>query len=168
MSNMSLYEIDSRIQAILDGIYDAADENGEVGEIDLTELKELQAARETKLENIALYAKNLAVEASAIKNEENTLKERRERLERKCERMKGILIDAMKADGNKKIFSPRFEAVIRDTKKTDITDESLIPEEYMNVKVTKTPDKTAIKKAIESGKEVAGAKLIENSTITIK
>ena len=67
--SVSLYEIDSRIQAILDGIYDAADENGEVGEIDLTELKELQAARETKLESIALYAKNLAVEASAIKNE---------------------------------------------------------------------------------------------------
>ena len=166
--SMSLYEIDSRIQAILDGIMDAADENGEVGEIDLTELKELQAARETKLENIALYAKNLAVEASAIKNEENTLAERRERLERKQERLEAILISAMKADGNKKISSPRFEAVIRDSKKTNIIDESLIPKEYMNVKTTTTPDKTAIKKAIEAGKKVAGAELVANSTITIK
>ena len=101
---MTLYEIDSRIKEIIDNIYDQADEDGEVGEIDLTELKELQEAREVKLENIALYAKNLASEASAIKEEENILAERRKRLERKCERMKGILINAMKEDGNKKIF----------------------------------------------------------------
>lgn len=165
---MSLYEIDSRIKEILDSIYDAADENGEVGEIDLTELKELQAARETKLENIALYAKNLAVEASAIKEEENTLSERRKRLESKCERMKAILINAMREDGNKKISSPRFEAVLRDSKKTEILDESLIPEEYIKTKIEKTPDKTAIKKAIEAGADVAGATVITNTTITIK
>ena len=166
--SMSLYEIDSRIREILDSIYDAADENGEVGEIDLTELTELQEARQVKLENIALYVKNLAVEASAIKEEENTLADRRKRLERKCERLKGILINAMKEDGNKKITSPRFEAVLRDSKKTEITDESLIPEEYLNIKVTKTPDKTAIKKAIEEGKQVAGAQVVDNTTITIK
>ena len=165
---MTLYEIDSRIREILDSIYDAADENGEVGEIDLTELKELQAARETKLENIALYAKNLAVEASAIKDEENILAERRKRLERKCERMKSILMHAMQEDGNKKISSPRFEAVLRDSKKTEIIDESLIPDEYMNTKITKTPDKTAIKKAIEAGAEVAGAQVVDNTTISIK
>lgn len=165
---MSLYEIDSRIKEIIDSIYDAADENGEVGEIDLTELKELQAARETKLENIALYAKNLAVEASAIKEEENTLSERRKRLESKCERLKAILINAMREDGNKKISSPRFEAVLRDSKKTEILDESLIPEEYIKTKIEKTPDKTAIKKAIEAGADVAGATVITNTTITIK
>lgn len=165
---MSLYEIDSRIKEIIDSIYDAADENGEVGEIDLTELKELQAARETKLENIALYAKNLAVEASAIKEEENTLSERRKRLESKCERLKAILINAMREDGNKKISSPRFEAVLRDSKKTEILDESLIPEEYIKTKIEKTPDKTAIKKAIEAGTDVAGATVITNTTITIK
>ena len=164
----SLYEIDSRIKAIIDSIYDAADENGEVGEIDLTELKELQEEREVKLENIALYAKNLASEASAIKEEENTLSERRKRLERKCERMKAILINAMKEDGNKKMSSPRFEAVLRDSKKTEIIDETLIPEQYINTKIEKTPDKTAIKKAIEAGEEVAGATVIVNTTITIK
>lgn len=167
--SMSLYEIDARIKAIIDGIMDAADEEtGEVGEIDLTELHELQEARETKLENIALYAKNLAVEASAIKDEENALADRRKRLERKCERMKGILINAMKEDGNKKISSPRFEAVLRDNKKTEILDPEAIPDEFINVKVEKAPDKTAIKKAIEAGQEVAGAQLIINTTISIK
>lgn len=165
---MSLYEIDTRIQTIIDSILDAADENGEVGEIDLTELHELQEAREVKIENIALYAKNLASEASAIKEEEIILADRRKRLESKCERMKDILINAMKADGNKKITSPRFEAVLRDNKKTEITDPEAIPEEFINVKIEKTPDKTAIKKAIEAGQEVAGATVVINTTITIK
>ena len=166
---MSLYEIDTRIQAIIENMFATVDENGEISEeIDLSELEELQEARQVKLENIALYIKNLAVEASAIKEEENTLKERRKRLESKCERLEGILINAMKQDGNKKITSPRFEAVLRDNKKTEIRDASLIPEEFLNVKVEKTPDKTAIKKAIEAGQEVAGAELIINTTISIK
>lgn len=165
---MSLYEIDARIKAIIDNIYDQADENGEVGEVDLTELTELQEAREVKLENIALYAKNLASEASAIKEEENTLAERRKRLERKCERLKGILIGAIKEDGGKKISSPRFEAVIRDNKRTEILNPDLIPEEFIVTKIEKNPDKTAIKKAIEAGQEVAGATISINTTITIK
>ena len=114
--SMSLYEIDSRIQAIIDNMFATVDENGEIADdIDLAELEELQEARQVKLENIALYIKNLAVEASAIKEEENTLKDRRKRLESKCERLEGILINAMKADGNKKISSARFEAVLRDS-----------------------------------------------------
>ncbi len=166
---MSLYEIDTRIQAIIENMFATVYENGEISEeIDLSELEELQEARQVKLENIALYIKNLAVEASAIKEEENTLKDRRKRLESKCERLEGILINAMKQDGNKKITSPRFEAVLRDNKKTEIRDASLIPEEFLNVKVEKTPDKTAIKKAIEAGQEVAGAELIINTTISIK
>ena len=166
---MSLYEIDTRMQAIIDSIMDAADEEtGEVGEIDLTELHELQEARETKLENIALYIKNLAVEASAIKNEENTLAERRKRLERKSERLKGILINAMQADGNKKISSPRFEATLRESKKTEILDLNIIPKKYIVIKKEISADKTAIKKAIEAGKAVKGAEVITNTSVTIK
>ena len=168
MAGMSLYEIDTRIREIIDSIMDAADENGEIGEIDLTELHELQEAREIKLENIALYAKNLASEASAIKEEEITLADRRKRLERKSERLKGILINAMKEDGNKKISSPRFEAVLRDNKKTEIIDAEQIPEEFIVTKIEKNPDKTAIKKAIEAGQDVAGAAVVINTTITIK
>ena len=165
---MSLYEIDTRIKGIIDSIYDAADENGEVGDIDLTELQELQEAREVKLENIALYAKNLDAEASAIKDEEKILAERRKRLEAKSERLKGILINAMKEDGNKKMFSPRYEAVLRDSKKTEILDIDKIPEDYIVIKTEKSPDKKAIKEAIEAGQAIEGAAVVINTTITIK
>lgn len=164
----SLYEIDSRIQQILDNIYDSADENGEVGDIDLTELHELQEAREVKLENIALYAKNLASEASAIKEEEITLAERRKRLERKSERLKAILINAMEYDGKKKLSTARFEVTIRYSEKTIITNIDEIPDEYITMKVERNPDKTAIKAAIKAGQEIAGAEIEINPSITIK
>ena len=168
MTNMSLYEIDSRIRAIIDGIYDAADEDGVVEEIDFTELKQLQEDRKTKLENIALYIKNTEAEAAAIKAEEEKLKARRERLENKAKRLREYVINSMKENKDEPLKTARCEVSIKDNEKTDITDLESIPEEFIKVKVEKNPDKTAIKKAIKAGQTVPGAQIIINTTLTIK
>ena len=165
---MSLYEIDSRIKAIIDGIYDAADENGEVTEeIDFTELKQLQEDRKVKLENIALYIKNTEAEAKAIKEEEEKLEKRRKRLENRADRLRDLMINSMKESNEPEIETARCKAKIKDNEVTEILNEELIPEEYFKVKVNKAPDKTAIKKAIKAGTEVAGATLGIHTTITI-
>lgn len=167
----SLFTIDSEIKAILDSVLDQTDENGEfTGDIEsiYSSLEELQEAREAKMENIALYAKNLASEASAIKNEEIILADRRKRLERKCERLEGILMNSLLQNNETKVSSPRFEAKIRYADNTEIEDESLIPEEYLVTKTEVKPDKTAIKKAIKEGKEVAGARIVSVPHINIK
>ncbi len=167
----SLFTIDSEIKAILDSVLDQTDENGEfTGDIEsiYSSLEELQEAREAKMENIALYAKNLASEASAIKNEEIILADRRKRLERKCERLEGILMNSLLQNNETKVSSPRFEAKIRYADNTEIEDESLIPKEYLVTKTEVKPDKTAIKKAIKEGKEVAGARIVSVPHINIK
>lgn len=163
----SLYEIDSNIKAFIDNLFDSADENGEV-DIDMNILEDLKEQRQTKLENIALYAKNLASDAQAIKEEEKYLEDRRKRLERKCERLKGILVRSMMENGEKELSSARYCAKIRDSKATEIYDDSAIPDKYMVEKKTFAPDKTAIKKAIESGEEVAGARIIVNHNLKIE
>lgn len=168
MANMSLYEIDSRIRAIIDGIYDAADEDGVVEEIDFTELKQLQEDRKTKLENIALYIKNTEAEADAIKAEEEKLTARRKRLENKAKRLREYIINSMKENKDEPLKTARCEVSIKDNEKTDITDLESIPEEFIKVKVEKNPDKTAIKKAIKAGQTVPGAQIIINTTLTIK
>lgn len=43
-----------------------------------------------------------------------------------------------------------------------------LPKEFKVVKVTETPDKNAIKKAIEQGQEVTGCRIVENINLTIK
>lgn len=163
----SLYEIDRNIQAFIDGLFAMADENGEV-DIDMEILDDLKEQRQTKLENIALYIKNLASEAFAIKEEEKSLAERRKRTERKCERLKGILVRSMVENNEKELSSARFCAKIRNSKATEVYDESLIPSDYLVEKTTYAPDKNAIKEAIESGKEVAGARIVINHNLKIE
>lgn len=166
----SLYEIDSSIQAIIDSIYDSVDENGEV-QVDFTALEELKAERTQKLENIALYIKNCDAEAAAIKAEIDSLKKRCERLERKSDGLRGLLINSMIANGDKELSTPRYRAVIRSSVATEVYDQSLIPAEFIRV-IEKDPeykpDKTAIKKAIQAGQEIAGARLVTNNKVNIE
>ena len=46
----------------------------------------------------------------------------------------------------------------------EIYDETLIADEYKKEKVTVSIDKTAIKNAIKNGKDVQGARLVEDKT----
>jgi hypothetical protein len=163
----SLYEIDRDIQAFIDGLFEMADENGEV-DVDMDILEDLKEQRQTKLENIALYIKNLASEASAIKEEENALSDRRKRLERKCERLKGILVRSMTENNEKELSSARYCAKIRDSKATEIYDDTILPPEYIVGKTTYSPDKKKIKEAIEAGNEVAGARIIINHNLKLE
>lgn len=167
----SLYEIDSSIKAIIDSLYDSVDENGEVGEIDFTALEELQEERKAKIENIALYIKNCNAEAAAIKNEIDTLKKRMERLQRKSEGLGGLLVSSLQANNETKFESPKCAVKIRTSESTEIDDQSLIPAEFIR-EITHEPeykpDKTAIKKAIKAGQQVAGAHLKVNTKAVIE
>lgn len=168
---MSLYTIDRDIQAIIESIFDSVDENGEVKEIDLTALEELKAERQTKCENIALYIKNCDAEAAAIQAEIDNLAKRKERLERKSEGLRTVLINSMIANKDTELSSPRYRATIRTSEATEIIDKNLIPKEFIRVTIPDPkydPDKTAIKKAIKAGQEVAGARLITNRKVKIE
>jgi hypothetical protein len=49
-----------------------------------------------------------------------------------------------------------------------IDDPQSIPAEFMKTKVSETPNKTLIKESIKEGKEVSGAHLQTNQSISIK
>lgn len=165
---MTLYEIDRQIKEIIDNLYDAMDENGEVGEVDFSILEQLKEERQTKLENITLYIKNLEAEADAIKNEIDTLAKRKKRLETRANGLRGLLIKSISENGDKEFSTARCFARISERDVTDILDENIIPKEYMREKIKYEPDKTAIKNAINSGKEVAGARVIKNKSLKIE
>ena len=165
----SLYEIDSNIKAIIDSIYNSDDfEDGEINEADFTALEQLQADRKAKLENIALYAKNCDAEAQAIKAEIETLTKRMKRLQNKSEGLGRVLLKSMSEAGDSKFETSKCAIKIRNSEQTEIIDINLIPKEYIVVKTTEQPDKTAIKKAIKAGMTVAGAQIIEKANIKIE
>lgn len=63
---------------------------------------------------------------------------------------------------------PTHELTSRVSTSVEIIDEDLIPDDLFTVKVVKTPNKTAIKKAIETGKPVLGAELNTKRNWSIK
>lgn len=122
---MKLYEIDTAIAAWEPEI----DENGEV--LNISDLENLEMERSVKLENIALYYKNLTSDANEIKTEEKNLKERREAIERKAERLKDYLAYALNGEA---METPKCKVSWRKSTSVNVINEELIPRDLMTEK----------------------------------
>ena len=170
---MSLYTIDQELMQAIDNLYNRVDENGElidVTESDLEVISQLKAERRVKLENIALYIKNLDADAAAIRAEAEKLIKRAARMENKAEGLKGYMLRSMIANNEPELSTPRYAAKISSSESTEILDEALIPAEFIRViqkEPERKPDKVAIKKAIKAGIEVAGAQLVKKQKVNI-
>ena len=165
---MTLYEIDNKIKDFIDRMFDAVDENGEIIGVNPDDLDALNEAREQKLENIALYIKNIEADADAIKKEENTLKERRIVLENKAENLKRLLAGSMIAHDESKFTTARCAVSFRKSDAVVITDADLVPPEFKTEVVDVKIDKTKIKKMIKDGVDIDGAYIEERQNIQIK
>ena len=152
----TLYEID---QAILDCV---DMETGEI--IDIEKLDQLQMDRGRKIENTALYIKNLLSDAAAIKEEKDKLAERQRVCEGKARRLKGYLSEYLAGE---KFKTPKVAISYRRSESVNVSDIWKIPEEYLKYKDPEV-NKTAIKAVIKSGGEIPGAQLVETQNIQIK
>ena len=88
---MNIYEIDNAMFFLVD------EETGEIKDYEAFE--EMQMIPEEKIENTALWYKNLIAESKAIREEEKALAERRKSLENKAEQLKTYINRALQ--GNK-------------------------------------------------------------------
>ncbi len=168
----SLYEIESGIIELLENGFNLACIDAETGEIDEAKaaeyLEALQLERGEKVENIALYIKSLDSEAAAIKAEEKNLQARRTAKERKAERLREYLKSSMLAFNEKKFETARVALSFRSSKQVIVTDIDKLDKAYVKEKVEYSADKTAIKKAIESGAVIDGAYIEEKQNLNIK
>jgi hypothetical protein len=153
---MKLYEIDEAILACID------QETGEI--IDPEQLDALQIERETKLENVALWIKDLTAEAAALKAEKQAFAERQKAAETKAESLKNWLSHALAGE---KFKTTRVAVSFRKTKSVQVSDIWALDESFIKY-AEPTADKAAIKKAIEAGQEVNGATLVESLSLSVK
>ena len=160
---MTLWEIDKRISDILEiGMH--IDE--ETGEVFLPEdLDSLNIERDEKIEGIALYIKNLKAEADAIHAEIERLKDREGSKKKKADRLAQYLASVL---CGKKFETAKTSLSFRKSSVVQISDELLVPEEFMKIKTEKKPDKTAIANWIKSGNFIPGCELIEKQNLQIK
>lgn len=164
---MTLYEINNEIRSILDFVA-VDEETGElIGSIDFARINELNLERTTKIENLALFAKELMVEIDAIKAEAKMLKKRAEVKANKLEDIKSYLSFILTDNGETRFETPRTALSFRKSEIVEI-DESKLPKKYMQKKIEITPDKVGIRKLLKSGVLVRGASLVEKQNLQIK
>lgn len=162
---MTLYEIDKKISEFP---FDVDENSGEI--LNIEDFEALQMAREEKVENVALYIKELLAEKDAIKTERDNLDERMKSKERKADSLKRYLAQALAGE---KFESPKVKVSYRKSQQIVLAGEfdewaQKNAPELLTVKTTYTPSKTAIKEALLGGKTVKYATLIENKNIQIK
>lgn len=163
---MTLYEIDNAILACVDP------ETGEI--INPEALTALQMEREKKLENVALWVKDLKAEAEAIGNEIKALTARKKAAENKADRLKAWLGEALEGE----IFkSARVRVSYTHNTRLAVTDEQSVvnyieshyaePEELLRYQLPEIR-KDAVKAAIKEGAEIPGAYLEATESVVIK
>ena len=159
---MTIYEINQAIMECVDL------ETGEI--IDTEQLDKLQMERDTKLENVACWIKELKAEAEAIKAEKQILAKRQKVAENKAESLKKYL--AYTLDG-KKFSTAKCAVSFRTTESVEVTAEGLEnlmrdgKDDLLTYK-TPEPNNAAIKQAIKDGLSVEGVQLVQNISTIIK
>lgn len=168
----SLYKIDKDIFELLDNGFNMACIDPETGEIDSSKvtayLEALQVERGIKVENVAVFIKNLESEAEIIKAEEKNLKARREAKERKAERLREYLKQSMLLYNEPTFETAKVSLSFKTSKAVVVDDMDILDKQYIREKVELSPDKTLIKKAIDLGLEVKGAHIEEKKNLQIK
>lgn len=158
---MNLYEIEQAIMGCVDV------ETGEI--IDVEKLDALTLERDTKIENIALWIKNLEADAKAYKEEKDSFAQKQRIAENKAKSLKEYLSRFLAGAAYK---STKVNVSFRTSKSVEVYDmTSLLQyadcDSYLKY-AEPTADKTAIKEAINSGVEIPGCQIVEKSNIQIR
>lgn len=153
-----IYDIDEIILQCVDE---------ETGEVDAERLDMLTLERDTKLENLALWYKDLIAEAKATAEESKKLKERAESKKRRADSLKNYLFTVLHGE---KFKTSRCNVSYRKSKKVEIaadTDVNDFSERFKTMTVEVKPNKKAIKEYLENGGTLDGCRLEETQNIQI-
>ena len=147
---MKLYEIDQAIENLID------DETGEV--LDLDAFLDLKMERDRKIENMALWVKNMTAEAKAYKEEKEAFAARERATKNKLERVKKYLSTIL---DNQKFSTSKVAISFRKSESVEVDDTFLEwakknADDLLRYKEPEI-DKKAIKEALKNGKEIKGA-----------
>lgn len=164
---MNLYEIDKHYQEVLENGFSFDEETGEVL-FDTESLDKLQGEYNEKIDNIVCFVKSLEALNNAIKNEKKSLDERIKFNDNKIERLKSYVSESLKQRQLKKFETSKNKLSFRKSESVNVIDESLLGMKFLKKKITYTPDKTLIKKALKNGEEVKGATLEVKENLQIK
>ena len=157
----NLFNIDAELYEV----YSEIENNGGEMSPELEAALEItEAERMTKGEGYVYVIKQLKSQSDLLKAEAKRLLEIAKQYENSGDKLADRLLQSVITHGQIKTAFVTIST--RKSKSVSITDESLLKAEYLRIKTE--PNKTAIKEALESGQEVAGALFVENYSLNIK
>lgn len=157
---MTLYELTDDYLKLMDLIDDPYVDP----EVFNDTLESIEGGIEDKADGYAKVIQGLKADLEGIKAEIDRLSGRKKTIENNIARMKQNLTSAMVLTGKRKFKTGLFSFSVRPSVSTVIDNADAVPDEFVRIK--REPDKTAIKKAIQDGKEITFAHLEEKEGVT--
>lgn len=122
-----------------------------------------------KAVSVAMFIRNIEVEAEAIADAKKSMDAREKALKAKAARLKNYLLSEMKRTDTKQIKCPYFVLSVRENPvSVVISPSAVIDTDLLLPPKPQEPNKRAIKAAIESGRVVFGCTLERSESLTIK
>jgi hypothetical protein len=167
MRNLALYELSNQYLQALDAL---TDPEADIPMQAVTDtLEGIEGQLQDKAVNVAKFLRNLEAFAEAIKAAEEQMARRRKALESRASWLRDYLKTNMEACGITKIESPWFcLSIQKNPAAVDILDEVAIPEEFKQEVVTVKIDKDGIKEAINAGRKIPGARMVNGTRLSIR
>ena len=160
MNSVTLYECTASIRAVLDAEYESEKEahdtlDAVVGQFDV------------KAQNVAAAILNDMAMLDMLDKHIRSIQDKKKVLENKIKRWESYLKSNMEVAGITEIKADNgtFSAkIVKNPPSVDVYDMTLLDPAYIREKISHEPDKTAIKAALQNGKNIQGARLIKDKT----
>lgn len=128
---------------------------------------EAEGVTTEKVQNFIGYINKLESYSKAKADEIDRLKKAKERDDKAVDRLKEYMLNVFNAFEIKKMVTPLYTVTVRTSKAVEIVGE--LDKKFMRVVPEKLePNKVAIKEAIQSGEEVAGALLVTRESLNYR
>jgi hypothetical protein len=125
------------------------------------DIAEYLLAEIRKVDNIANYLQFCHVQQNFAAQEIRRLQERKAMWERRQQNLEAHVQVVMVGQSVKKLEGRNNTIILRPCPASvEITDVAAVPQEYIRVTVEETPDKVAIKAALQAKQDVPGARLV--------
>lgn len=157
-----LYDIESDIAGLFEKYVD--EETGEVKEGFEEAMEALEKERDAKIEGVGLMLKETNAFLKAAKEEKSAIDAKIKSAEREVEGLKTYLFMALKGE---KFKTEKVNMYYGRSKHIEIEEGAQIPMEYMTI-AEPVPNKTALKEAIENGKEIKGVSIQESQHLVVR
>ena len=159
----------SQIQDEIRNMLDVPDDEltDEQREVMCSYLDELGGQEADKVDAFGSFIRLEAARAEALKVEAARLASKARTAANRISFLKSRYLDAMQRNGLQNVRGQVYALSVRATDVVTITNEVMLPKQYVVEKTTIMPDKMAIKDALKKGEDIPGAILDKSYSLRV-